>query len=291
MGGALLMAIVVAMIVHAKLAPKTEVQDVTTSNEVLVASRKIMTGEKLKPEDVHWVGWPDGALFEGMYRHKDYPDAATMNIYGVPLRRDLESGEPITAQAIVSDVKGTASNFLAATIAPGMRAMGLPVTLERSVGGFLMPGDHVDIILSYSPQIPGDAQQYSDPLVSHFATQTILSNVKILAVDQTTRTDDKADARSSMKSITVEVSKTGAETIALAMEMGQISLALRHLGEEDVPESTVNPIMVTDATTSDILKRLNKITAQTKAVSNKTRIYSGTSVTNIPVRPATPSEN
>lgn len=290
MGGALLMAIIVAMLVHAKLTPKTTVQDVTTSNEVLVASRKIMTGEKLKQEDVRWVGWPDGALYNGVYRHKDYPEGTPLPVFDVPIRRDIESGEPITSQAIIADLKGGGNNFLAASIAPGMRAMGVPVTLERSVGGFLAPGDHVDLILSYSPSIPGDAQQYADPLVSHFATQIILSNVKILAVDQNSRPDDKGGARTSVRSITVEVTKEGAQTIALAEQMGEITLALRRMGEQDVPESTVSPI-ITDATTSEILKRLNKITAQTKAVSNKMRIYSGTAVTNIPVRPSATGDN
>jgi pilus assembly protein CpaB len=289
MGGALLMAIVVAMLVHAKLQPNTGVQDVSSSNEVLVASRKILAGEKLKQEDTHWVGWPDSALYNGVYRHKDYPEGTPLPVYDVPVRRDIESGEPITSQAIIADVKG-GNNFLAASIAPGMRAMGVPVTLERSVGGFLAPGDHVDLILSYAPQIPSDAQPYAPPLVSHFATQVILSNVKVLAVDQTSHPDEKGDARSSVRSITVEVTKEGAQTIALALQMGEISLALRRIGEQDVPESTVTPI-ITDATTSEILKRLNKITSQTKAVSNKMRIYSGTSVTNIPVRPAAPADN
>lgn len=284
MGGALLMAIIVAMLVHAKLAPKP---NAAPTNEVLVASRKVLVGEKLKPEDTHWVGWPDDAMFQGVYRHKDYPEGTNPDVYDVPVRRDIESGEPITTQALI-DVKGAGNNFIAAAISPGMRAVAVPVTLERSVGGFLSPGDHVDIILSYSPSIPKDAEEYAAPMVSHFASQTILSNVKILAVDQTSHADDKADARTSVKTVTVEVTKTGAETIALATQMGDITLALRRIGEPDAPEAVVNPILVSDATTSDILKRLNKIAAQTRAVSNKLRIYSGTSVTNIPVRPSNP---
>ena len=82
--------------------------------------------------------------------------------------------------------------------------------------------------------------------------------------------------------MTLEVTKEGAEVLALAHQMGDISLSLRRIGENDTPESTVTPL-TTDATTLEVLQRLNKIMQQTKS-SSTVRVYSGTGIQNVPVR-------
>ncbi|TAL27765.1 MAG: Flp pilus assembly protein CpaB [Alphaproteobacteria bacterium] len=288
MGGALLVAIVVAMLVQAKLSPRGSDKAAPTS-EILVANRKILTGEVLKPEDARWQGWPDNVMFEGVYSKKDYPDDKTPDVYGIPLRRSLESGEPVTKQALVPDFKG-GSNYLAATIAPGMRAVAIPARVESSAGGFLMPGDHVDIILTYTPTISGEVQNYAAPLINRIASETIMTNVKILAVDQNVKEEDRGDAKGALKTVTVEVTQQGAQVLSLITQMGTITMALRRLGEKDTAENTGRPL-TTDSTTSDILKKLNKIGAQTKSGSNNVRVYSGTAVTNIPVRSAPPTNS
>ena len=282
MGGALLVAIVVAMLVQAKLGGKSH--DAGPSSQILVANKRLVTGTQLKQEDVRWQDWPETAVFSGMIQKKDYPDDKQPDVFNTPLRRTLESGEPITTQALIADSKGS-NSFLAASITPGMRAVALPITLETSAGGFVLPGDHVDIVLAYSAQIPSDAQAYADQVVSRFASQTILSNVKILAVDQTYKNeagDASGEGKSSIKNVTLEVTKEGAEVLALAHQMGELSLSLRRIGEPDTPTSVVTPL-TTDATTLEVLQKLNKIMQQTK--SNSTvRVYSGTGIQNVPVR-------
>ena len=160
--GALLVAIVVAMLVQAKLGGKSH--DAGPSSQILVANKRLVTGSQLKQEDVRWQDWPETAVFSGMIQKKDYPDDKQPDVFNTPLRRTLESGEPITTQALIADSKGS-NSFLAASITPGMRAVALPITLETSAGGFVLPGDHVDIVLAYSAQIPSDAQAYADQVV------------------------------------------------------------------------------------------------------------------------------
>lgn len=285
MGGALLVAIVVAMLVQANLGPaKTEQQG--PASQILVANKQLPTGTMLNTNDVRWQEWPDSAIFAGMIQKKDYPDNKQPEIFNTPLRRTLESGEPITTQALIADVKG-GNSFLAASITPGMRAVSIPITLETSAGGFIQPGDHVDLIVAYSGQLPNDAQGgIADPVITRFASQTVLSNVKILAVDQSFRTDEgkgaAAEGKSSVKNVTLEVSREGAEVIALARQVGELSLALRRIGEVDTPETTTTPI-TTDATTLEVLRKLNSMISR-KKTSSTVRVYSGSNIQNVPVR-------
>lgn len=277
MGGALVVAVMVALVVQSKISPKTS--KVSLSTEVLVANKKLLTGEKLKAEDVHWQAWPDNAQYKGIIKKSEQPAGGKLAVYGTPLRRNIEAGEPVTMQALIPDVKG-GGNFLAASIEPGMRAMALAVKPQTIAGGFITPGDYVDVVLTYATKISTEEQKYAGSLVQKFASQTILSNVRVLAVDQSAK-EDVREAKIG-KTVTLEVTRQGSEILALAVKMGDITLALRHLGEQDSPDN-MPPAITTDATTSNVLQQLNEM----KNSSNIVRMYSGTSVQNVPVRAPT----
>lgn len=278
MGGALLVAILVAVVVQSKLSTKSGAGGATT--EILVANKKLLLGERIKAEDVRWQAWPDASAFKGVIKKSEQGDPKKLDVYDTPLRRDIESGEPVTRQAIISDVKG-AGNFLAATISPGMRAMAVAVKAETSAGGFVAPGDRVDVILSYTAKLNRDAQDMARNVVSRFASQTVLSNVRVLAVDQKSK-DDGKEAKVA-KTVTLEVTREGAEVLALAASMGDISVSLRRLGEKDKVEDMITPI-TTDATTSEVIRKLNDLVDQSAVTSNAVRVYSGSAVQNVPVR-------
>jgi pilus assembly protein CpaB len=278
MGGALAVAIIVAMIVQSKLGGSHEK---ATGVEILVANKKLLQGEKIKADDVRWQAWPEDALFTGVIRRSEQKDEKKLAVYDAPLRRIVEAGEPITEQVTITDAKG-GSNYLAAAIAPGMRAVSVGVKAETAVSGFVGPGDFVDVILSYQPKMNGELQQYSGGIVQTFATETILSNVKVLAVDQDVKGDER-DPKASAKTVTLEVSKTGAETLYLAQTMGSISLSLRHLGEKDTA-SDQKPSITTDMSRSAVIKRVEKIRNEEKTSSDTVRVYSGNSIQNVPVR-------
>lgn len=283
MGGALVAAILVAMIVQKSLAPKVKSENVVEAGtEVLVASKDLLTGEVLKSEDVHWASVPDSALFKGMIKKKDQADEKKLEVYGKPLRRDIMSGEPVTTQAVIIESEG--GGFLSATIAPGMRAVGVSVQAETTAGGFVAPGDFVDVIMTYTLSLKGDAEEYSAPAIQKYASETIMTNVRVLAVDQ----NNKESGREAKvgRTVTLEVTKEGAQALALATTMGQISLALRRLGEKDTPDDKRGTV-TTDVMTSKVIQEVYSIMDKSKTTSDTVRVYSGSGVSNVPVRSLT----
>jgi len=281
MGGALVVAITVAIIVQAKLGPKAKDGGAPKTVEILVASKQIVLGETVKETDVRWQIWPETGAFKGTVRKT--PENASLkelDVYKSPVRRTIEAGEPVTRQALVPDAKA-GNNYLSARVSPGMRAMSVSVKANTMVGGFLAPGDHVDVILSYSPNLPDVEEGMSDQIIRRFASQTVLSNVKVLAVDQNAKDEDRP--AKVAKTVTLEVTQEGAQILALADRMGDLTLALRRIGEKDEAKSVPVPL-TTDATTSAVVKKLNELNKKTKNAGGTIRMYSGSQVVNVPVR-------
>lgn len=280
MGGAVVVAMIVAMLVQMKIAPKAPVEKPVAGTEVLVATKSLAIGDNLKPEDVRWQSIPDNVLFNGMVKRKDQADEKNLEVYGKPLRRDIMSGEPVTTQALIMDAKNGGS-FISATLSPGMRAVGVPVRAETSAGGFVTPGDFVDIILTYQVNLRGDAENYSETTVQRYASETVLSNVRVMAIDQNAKEGDRT--AKVARTVTLEVSKEGAQVLALATSMGTLSLALRRVGEKDTPrDKSVLP--TTDLHTSRVMQQIYRNMGDSKTISGTVRIYNGATVTNVPVR-------
>ncbi len=287
MGGAVVVAIIVAMLVQMKISPKAPAEKPVAGTEVLVAVKALEMGDNLKPEDVRWQSIPDNVVFSGMVKKKDQADEKKLDVYGKPLRRDIMSGEPITTQSLIMDAANGGS-FLSATMTPGMRAVGIPVRAETSVGGFVTPGDYVDVILTYTVSLRGDAENYSDSTVQRYASETILSNVRVLAIDQTAKEGDRS-ARVS-RTVTLEVTKSGAQVLAMSSSMGTLSLALRRVGEKDSARDAATPPS-TDLQTSRVMQKIYRNMGDSKTVAGSVRVYNGSAVTNVPVRvPADPKK-
>ena len=282
MGGAAVFAVIVALIVQAVLSPEGGSSKQMASVEILVANKKLVTGEKLKPEDVRWQAWPETSVFKGVYKRSEQPDEKKLSVYDAPLRRGIESGEPVTTQALIPDVKG-GSNFLAASISPGMRGVAIAVKPQAVAGGFVSVGDYVDVILTYSPKLKGDITEYALEVAQRFASQTVLSNIKVLAVDQSAK-EESREAKVS-KTVTLEVTKEGGEILSLAEMMGDLTLALRHIGDQDTPEDAATPI-TTDVIASEVIKKATTLMDVSATKSNTVRIYSGSGIENVPVRSA-----
>ncbi len=281
MGVALLIAVIVGLFVQMKLASKEKNQNVAVSGvEILVANKALMTGAVLKATDVRWESLPDNAVFNGVIKKSDQADENKMEIYGKPLKRNIESGEPVTMQAVLMNVEGS-GNFLAASIAPGMRAVSLAIKAETSAGGFVTPGDHVDVLMTYQMSMKGDASDYAAVAIQKYASETVLSNVRVLAVDQNAK--ENGHEPKVAKTVTVEVSKEGAQILAMAAGMGTISISLRRLGEKDTMADRNTPL-TTDVTTSKVIQKIYNIMNQSITTTNTVRLYKGSDVENVPVR-------
>ena len=148
---------------------------------------------------------------------------ADMNkLLGTVVRYPITAGQPVTQGALVSPGD---RGFLAAALGPGLRAVTIPVSQKTGVGGFVFPGDHVDLVLT---QTVGNGQQ--DSLKT---AETILRNVRVLATDQSTENeivDGKTVVR-DFRTVTVEVTPRIAEKVAVAQTIGTISLSLRSLAD------------------------------------------------------------
>jgi pilus assembly protein CpaB len=196
--------------VQAKAAPAIAM------SEVLVASTNLSPGQALTGEQVRWEKWPSSTVDPSFIIHE--PSVSEDQVVkGSVVRAVILPGQPITKTAIV---KGDASGFMAATLGEGMRAVSIAISTDSGAGGFILPNDRVDVILTRKPE-NNNARGFA---------KTILSNLRVLAVDQTYR--QEKDTRTVVgKTATVEVSPEQAEVISAAGMSGQLSLALRPLSE------------------------------------------------------------
>jgi len=217
---------------------------------VLVARSAIPRGQILKPTDLAWQTWPDGGL-DRAYIQKG---AKTIeDIAGWVARDPLGPGEPITEGKVVAP---GSRGFLAAVLRPGMRAVSVPVTATSGISGFVFPGDQVDILITHPVQASGGKGEG----VPHQASETVLHDVRVLAVDQ--KLDSKGGEAIVAHTATLEVTPKQSEVIAVASEMGKLSLSLRSLttppGEETVADSADNAGSGTFTLDSEVSRLLPK---------------------------------
>ena len=170
-------------------------------------------------------------------------------------RRDcaLAVDEPIVDSAIVADEGG----FTAARLEPGMRGVAIKANTITTAGGLIQPGDHVDVILVYDLSIkmksPDQARQNYFNMIKEMnldsiGAQTILQNVRVLAMDQNEKSPaagDKPGKKSKIKTVTLEVDSRGAEKLAAGLKTGSLHLSLRSLGDTSLFDE--NRPNVTDA--------------------------------------------
>ena len=195
----------------------------TPAKSVLVARNGIQRGQLLKPDDMVWEPWPEGGL------DKNYvligtktPDAYA----GWVARLPITGGEPVTEAKIVAPGN---RGFLAAVLRAGTRAVSVPINITSGISGFIFPGDQVDLIITYSVQertAPGQA--VNNQQLDHKVSETVLRDIRVIGIDQ--KLDSKGtEANPNLRTATLEVTPKQGEIIALANEMGKLSLSLRSL--------------------------------------------------------------
>lgn len=201
---------------------KANAPKATTAQRVLVAKTKLATGQFINPENVHWVAWPQGSMSPAYFVEGK---AKLEDVVGSVVRYPVSVGEPLNVGRVVSP---NGRGFMAAVLQPGMRAVSVPVTLTSGISGFIFPGDRVDIILTHV------YQQGQDGARDRKAGETILTDVRVLALDQ--KTDTKPGETLIARTVTFEVTPKQSETLAVAHELGRLSLSLRSLARDDNAE-------------------------------------------------------
>ena len=191
--------------------------------KVLVATRALPTGTIIDESMVGYQPWPQ-ELVQNAYYRDDSPDGALDVIIGTVVRTPINAGQPLVRGQIVGPED---RGFLAAALGPGMRAVTINTNIISGVGGFIYPGDRVDVMLSQNVNGDGSGEALR-------VTETIIRNVRVLATDQ--RVNDR-DAEGKpvgpmvSSTVTIEVTPRLAEKISVATKIGEISLALRSLAD------------------------------------------------------------
>jgi pilus assembly protein CpaB len=202
-------------------APKAEAPKFDTV-EILVAKSDIPRGQSLSTSDVIWQAWPATTAAGNFIRKNDRPKALE-NLTGMIVRAPFVAGEPIREAKLVN-AKG--SGFMAAILPSGMRAVSTQISPETGAGGFILPNDRVDVIMT---------PRGRDDKGGERTSETILRNIRILAIDQTV--EEKNGQKVVVgKTATLELSPSQAETLALSQQLGVLSLALRSIADGTLEE-------------------------------------------------------
>ncbi len=188
---------------------------------VLVANADMEVGQRVEPADLAWLEWPEKALNPSYLTQGKNPSALE-DYAGSIARVRISKNEPVNERKLIN--AGDAG-FMAAVLAPGMRAVAVEISVETGAGGFILPNDRVDIILTREIEIISGSE-----ITTTFVSQTIFKNVRVLAIDQTFReVDDEQVVVGS--TATLELNGADSEMLARADASGDISLALRSVAD------------------------------------------------------------
>lgn len=206
--------------------------------QVLVAKRELPIGTRLTPADLGWQPWPADALNAAFVTDggapalpAKMPDKAVQKaarvandmimpqgpmqaFEGAIVKEALAAGEPVVARKVV---RAGQSGFMAVVLQPGMRAMAVPINAETAAGGFILPGDRVDVLQSRTDSNGGSKTML---------TEVLMRNVRVLAIDQ--NIEPAKDARTIVGGVaTLEIPAGDVEVIARGKAQGEMQLALR----------------------------------------------------------------
>jgi len=244
--------------------------DVRPMAKVLVAARDLEPGQRLTDADLAWKDWPVDEVNPAFITDGTVPIAAPptaaeakaaadaaarpagavaavtraatdlatggakADYFGSVVREPILAGEPIVPRKIV---RAGDSGYMAAYLEPGMRAMAIRVTVETAAGGFILPGDRVDVLLTQETNLANLGAEAASQ-GSKFASSTVMQNVKVLAIDQSTRAGEDEQAVVGATA-TLEVGPADAEALALAKSEGELSLVLRSYADTAGPSGRV----------------------------------------------------
>jgi pilus assembly protein CpaB len=205
----------------------TEAQPVAQlpTTEILVAKTDIGLGQSVKPEDMQWQTWPASAASNSFISKSGKADAIR-DIAGSIARAPFLAGEPIREQKLV---KANGSGFMAAILPTGFRAISTEISPETGAGGFILPNDRVDVILSRREKNP---EKSGADFVS---SEIILTNIRVLAIDQAPKEKEGMNALVG-KTVTLELKPEQAETLARSRQSGTLALALRSITDVNMVE-------------------------------------------------------
>ncbi|HXK54502.1 MAG TPA: Flp pilus assembly protein CpaB [Hyphomicrobiales bacterium] len=216
-GGAAMLA---KSVIPGAPAPVADAGPKLKTEKVLVASKDISLGAKVVAGDLSWQDWPASSLSPHFITQGKTPDGLSKAV-GAIARMPVLGGEPVNMNKLVQAGEG---GFMSAILPRGMRAVSTKISPETGAGGFILPNDRVDVILTKKEKNESIGGSET------FNSETILANVRVLAIDQTVKEEDGRQVVVG-KTATLELAPEQAEVLTLAEQMGEMSLALRSLAD------------------------------------------------------------
>lgn len=255
---ALLLMFIVGRLISHKPAPapiQAAAAPVVQTTNVVVAAHDLPVGERLVAADLTTQPWPLTAvnaayITDGQSNPAPRPGAAGVadktsaaasaavqavtgahgpidGLIGAIVREPILANEPITN---VKLVRGGEGGYMAVVLKKGMRAMAIPVSVNTGAGGFILPGDHVDVIQAHQIDANnGGARPY--------VVESVLQNVRVLAIDQTAQPPKNGNQSDIGAVATLEVDPVEADRLALAKAQGEMILTLRSYSDAAGPSS------------------------------------------------------
>ncbi|SSC65749.1 Flp pilus assembly protein CpaB [Ciceribacter selenitireducens] len=182
---------------------------------VLVSAANLPVGSRLDEKSMRWMAWPEGSVIEGFITENARPQAMT-ELTGVVVRLPMFEGEPVRREKIADSLGRVMSSLLPS----GKRAVASEISVATGAGGFILPNDRVDVIMVRR----GSEDSY--------LTETVLSNVRVLAIDQ--QIEETPDGGKSVvgTTATLELTPDQAKVFTVAQQMAErLSLALRSVAD------------------------------------------------------------
>lgn len=198
--------------------PAPEPAESVAMRDVLVIDQEIAADTPIEAQDLRWQSWPEDALQED-YILRDTDADAPSRIEGFVARSDLHPGDPVRPARL----RDAGARAIAAQLESGQRAMAVRVSVESTAGGFVLPGDRIDLVHTTTPPEGGRSR-----------SKTLVTNLHVLALDQRTQSDPDEQAAIG-QTATLAVSPQQAEIITSAEREGRLTLVLRARADQDEP--------------------------------------------------------
>jgi pilus assembly protein CpaB len=247
-GSAVMAGVLAKGVIGKKPEMQTEVINKIKTVDVLVAAKDIQVGEKMAAGSIIWKSWPQDNVLDAMVTKDEKPDAETVMAEFRAIVPMFE-GETINEKKMVNPKDG---GFMSAVLPKGMRAISVAISDRSSAGGFILPNDRVDVILTRKITAGGTGGQI-------VKSETVISNVRVLAINQTFRQAKEGEevAIKGNETATIELTMPQAEIIARVESEGELSLALRSIAESEGKAMDEVPILAEKYRSSDQKPRNN----------------------------------
>jgi len=215
----------------ASMAPKTP------TTQVLVAKADLPTGTVINDSNTEWLAWPEEAVQEAyLVKTRDSNPMGEITKTKHVTRRAISKGDPVT---MVKLYKADDAGFMRGSLHPGMRAIAVKASADSASGGFILPGDHVDIMLTHSllrRAMERTGSTSDDFIALEYASETIMEDLRVLAIDQ--NVSEFQGGAALGKTVLLEVTPKQAEKLNTAKVMGTLYLVLRSAETGEIATKT-----------------------------------------------------